>query len=141
MLKKTITYTNFNGETIKEDFYFHMTQQELVELEMSEAEGFSALVQRIIDTADSRKLIAEFKKLIDLSYGVKSADGRTFTKGDANLADFKATEAYSQLYMSMLTDTAEAESFFKGIMPAGLVPGPMAPGPKPTTPTLPPPAV
>ena len=39
MLKKTITYTDYNGVERKEDFYFNLTKAELMEMEMSTKGG------------------------------------------------------------------------------------------------------
>ena len=35
MLKKTIKYTDYNGQQREEDFYFNLNKAELAEMEMS----------------------------------------------------------------------------------------------------------
>ena len=35
MLKKTITYPDYNGGSRTEDFYFNLTQAEVTEMELS----------------------------------------------------------------------------------------------------------
>ena len=37
MFKKTITYTDFNGNERTEDFYFHLSKAELAEMDLSKA--------------------------------------------------------------------------------------------------------
>ena len=41
MLKKTITYTDYNGMTRTEDFYFNLSMAEVAEMEMSTAGGLA----------------------------------------------------------------------------------------------------
>jgi hypothetical protein len=120
VLKKTITYTDFNGEEVKEDFFFHLSQAELVELEMSHDGGLSAAMQRIVETDDRAAIIAEFKKIILLSYGKKSADGKRFVKNATLREEFESSEAYSTLFMELVTITDSAIEFMNGIIPAGM---------------------
>ena len=63
MLKKTITYEDFNGETVSEDFFFHLSKAELVELELSHQGGLSAALQRIVDAEDGKSIIANSRTL------------------------------------------------------------------------------
>ena len=49
MLKKTITYTDFNGEKREEDFYFHFSRAEILEKELSVEGGLGAMLRRIIN--------------------------------------------------------------------------------------------
>lgn len=120
MLKKTITYTDFNGEEVSEDFFFHLSKAELVELEMSHTEGLSAALERIIAAQDNKALIAEFKNLILSSYGKKSDDGRRFIKSQELREEFESSEAYSTLFMELVTDTDAAIDFVQGMIPPGL---------------------
>ncbi len=80
MLKRTITYTNFNDEEVSEDFFFHLSKAELVELEMSHKGGLSEMLERIIADEDGKTIIEEFKNVIMKSYGKKSPDGKRFIK-------------------------------------------------------------
>lgn len=120
MLKKTITYENFNGETVSEDFYFHLSKAELVELEMSHQGGLSEALKRIVAAEDSKSIVTEFKNIIMSSYGKRSDDGRRFIKNQALREEFESTEAYSALFMELVTDTDAAINFINGIVPAGL---------------------
>lgn len=122
MLKKTITYTDFNGEEVKEDFLFHLSKAELVELEASHDEGLSVAMQKIVDTEDTKAIVAEFKRLILLAYGKKSMDGRRFIKNQTMRDEFESSEAYSTLFMELVTNSDAAVEFMNGILPTGLVP-------------------
>lgn len=119
MLKKTIKYTDFNEEEITEVYFFNLSKAELIELQMSRKEGFAESIQAIIDAGDGNSLIGEFKKLILMSYGKKSADGKRFIKNQQLRDEFESSEAYSTLFMELATDTDAAIEFINGIIPTG----------------------
>lgn len=120
MLKKTITYEDFNGDTVNEDFFFHLSKAELVELELSHDGGLSQALQRIIDAEDGKSIVAEFKNIILSSYGKKSPDGKRFVKTQEIREEFESSEAYSTLFMELVTDADKAAEFVNGIVPQGL---------------------
>lgn len=117
MIKKTITYTDFDGNERTEDFYFHLTEAEIADWELSIAGGLSKMLVGIIKTNDVRQIIPIYKEIIIKSYGVKSPDGRRFIKNDEVRDDFVQTQAFSDLYMRLATDADEGSEFIKGIMP------------------------
>lgn len=121
MLKKTITYTDFDGNDRTEDFYFNLTTAELMDLELSRPGGFSEYITAIINAKDITTLISEFRNLIDISYGVKSPDGKRFIKTTEVLEEFKQTQAYSDFYMTLATDSKAGSEFINGIMPKDLL--------------------
>ena len=118
MIKKTITYTDYNGVERKEDFYFNLTKAEVMKLQLGTVGGLSAMLQKIIDTNDVPTLMNIFEDLVLKAYGVKSDDGRRFIKNDAVRAEFAETEAYSQIYMELAFDAKAAAEFVNGIIPA-----------------------
>lgn len=122
MFKKTITYTDYNGNERTEDFYFNLSKAELTEMEMSTSGGLTKTIERIISEKDTPSIIKIFKDLILKSYGVKSLDGRLFEKIDANgnplSRQFEQTEAYSVLFTELATDDVKAAEFVNGIIPA-----------------------
>lgn len=120
MIKKTITYTDFNGGERTEDFYFHLTKAEITKMEMSVNGGMAERIQRIVSAQDQPAIIEVFEDLIKKSYGVKTPDGRGFVKRKEDLESFMATEAYSQLFMELATDSDAASKFVNGIIPADL---------------------
>ena len=120
MLKKTITYTNFNDEEVSETHFFHFSKAELVELEMSHEGGLSTMLENIIATQDGKQIIAEFKKIVLGSYGKKSADGKRFIKNQELRDEFESSEAYSTLFMELVTNADAAAEFVSGVVPQGL---------------------
>ena len=117
MLKKTITYTDYNGVERTEDFYFNLTKAELLEMELGSAGGFAEMIQKIVAAQDAPAIIKVFKDLILKAYGEKSADGKRFIKSDEIRDAFSQTEAYSQLFMELATDADAAAAFVNGIVP------------------------
>ena len=120
MIKKTISYTDYNGIERKEDFYFNLTKAEIMEMEMSTKGGLAEMIQRIVAAQDQPAIIKIFKDLIVKAYGVKSPDGKRFIKNDEVVDEFIQTEAYSQLFMELATDADAAAKFVNGIVPADM---------------------
>lgn len=120
MLKKTITYTDYNGVERKEDFYFNLSKAELMEMELGTTGGFVEMVNRIVDAKDAPSILKIFKDLVLAAYGVKSSDGKRFIKNDEVRAEFAQTEAYSILFMELATDANAASAFINGIVPADI---------------------
>ncbi len=118
MLKKTITYTDYNGNKRTEDFYFNLSKAELMEMEMSTSGGLTALVRRIINTQDTSEMMKVFKEIILKSYGEKSDDGKRFIKSKELAEAFSQTDAYSELFMELLGETDAVSGFIKGIVPS-----------------------
>lgn len=118
MLKKTITYTDYNQVERTEDFYFNLTKAEVMEMEMSTSGGMAEMIQRIIAAQDSPAIIKIFKELVLKAYGQKSPDGKRFIKSDEISTAFAQTEAYSNLFMELATDADAAAKFVNGIIPA-----------------------
>ena len=118
MLKKTITYTDYNGNSRTEDFYFNLTKTELMKMEMGTNGGLSEMVKSIIAAQDQAALIQIFEDLILKAYGVKSLDGKRFEKSTQISEAFAQTEAYDQLFMELATDADAAAQFINGIVPA-----------------------
>lgn len=135
MIKRTITYKDFNGTTRTETFCFHLSQAETIEFECSESGGITKLIEKIIATQDNVKLIDIFKDLVRRSYGEISPDGRRFCKTDDNgrplFTQFEETEAYSILFMELATDDKKAAEFIKGIIPEIKADTPTAPATAP----------
>ena len=118
MLKKTMTYTDYNGVERTEDFYFNLSKAEVMEMQMSTTGGLAEMIQRIVAAQDAPAIIKVFKDLVLKAYGQKSADGKRFIKSDALAEEFAQTEAYSMLFMELATDADAAAAFVNGIVPA-----------------------
>lgn len=117
MLKKTIEYTDYDGNVRKEDFYFNLTRGELLEMEMSVDGGMQKLIEQIVQRSEAPKVFNYFKKIIEKAYGEKSLDGKRFVKDPEATKAFMETEAYSELIMELLTEEGAAAAFVTAITP------------------------
>ena len=120
MFFKTVKYTDFNGVKRTEDYYFHFSQAELMEMELAREGGFSARVQRIVDANSKSELIKIMKQFVLDAYGVKSEDGRRFMKNDEIRQSFLESPAYSIIFMELATDDVAAAEFINGVTPEGM---------------------
>lgn len=120
MLKKTIAYTDYNGEERKEDFYFNLNKAEVMEMEMSKNGGLSEYIHRIVNSNDNAAIISLFKEIICKSYGEKSLDGKRFVKNEELTNAFIQSEAYSELFMELATNADAAAAFVNGIVPKNM---------------------
>lgn len=121
MLKKTMTYTDFNGVTRTEDFWFNLSKAELMEMEIGVDGGLTEMVRKLVATKDVPGLAKIFKELVLKAYGEKSPDGKHFWKEDEQgrplCKRFEQTQAYSDLYMELALDDKNAADFINGIVP------------------------
>ena len=120
MYKKTMETVDFGGTKRTEDYYFNLTAAELMEMQLSTEGGFKEMIQRVVDAQNQTEMTQIFKKMLCKAYGVLSPDGRKFIKNEAVLNDFLATQAYSDLYMELLTDANAATEFFNNVIPQDL---------------------
>ena len=118
MLKKTFTYTDYNGVERTEDHYFNLSKAELMEMELSTTGGLAEMINKIVAAQDAPQIVKLFKELVLKAYGQKSADGRRFVKSKELSDEFAQTEAYSQLFMELATNAEAASAFVNGIVPA-----------------------
>ena len=117
MLKKTFTYTDYNGVERTEDHYFNLSKAELMEMELSTTGGLAEMINSIVAAQDAPAIVKIFKELVLKAYGKKSPDGRRFIKSQELADEFSQTEAYSQLFMELATDADAASKFVNGIVP------------------------
>lgn len=117
MLKKTITYTDYNGIQRSEDYYFHLTRSEIVELEMSKRYGLSDAIERATRKAEGKDVVDAIKMIILQSVGEKTSDGRRFIKNAQIREEFEQSPAYDQLFMEMVTDAAATADFIRSVYP------------------------
>lgn len=118
MLKKTVTYEDFDGNTVTEDLYFNLTKAELLEIESSEQGGFAESMQRIIAANNGKQILAGFKYIILKAYGIR--DGSSFMKSDDIRARFEGSPAYSELFMELATDAQAGAAFVNAVVPRDL---------------------
>lgn len=128
MVKKTVTYTDYNGVERTEDAYFNLNELELAEIAVELPDELSDSifdntneeeVGEVIQNLGKKEIIEFVKKLMIKSYGVKSEDGRCFIKNEKLVEEFKYSALFSAIVMELLTDDNAAE-FINAIVPANV---------------------
>lgn len=119
MLKKTITYDDWNGKTRTEDFYFNLTRTEIAELEygLGLDKSLTETLETIVDNKDISTVIRLVKELLLAAFGIKSEDGRRFIKNQEVREAFEQNPAFDIIYMNLATDPEYAVDFLLGIIP------------------------
>ena len=118
MLKETIKYQDYDGNDYEEDFYFNLNKSELIKLQTSIPGGLEQMIKNIIAAKDQNALMNMFSKIIHISYGEKSPDGKHFVKSEEIANAFEQTLAYDNLFMELINDADKAAAFINGILPA-----------------------
>lgn len=120
MYVKRLTYKDFNGTERTEDFYFSLTEAEALEMELTTPGGVVAMLQKIIDEKDTKKMIEYWKNFLVTSYGEKSPDGKYFVKDPEKTKMFTYSKAFSDLFVLFSTNDIEAAKFVRGILPGDI---------------------
>lgn len=120
MLKKEITYTDYNGQERTEDFYFNLSKAELIEMQTSVDGGLDEHLIKLVKKNNQPEIFKFFKDLVLKAYGEKSDDGRRFVKSKEISEAFSQTEAYSEFFTKLATNSKAGAEFINGIMPADL---------------------
>lgn len=120
MIKWTIEYETYDGEKVKEDFYFHLNKAELTQMQFDANGAYSQFIERLQNERDLKELGRQYRELILKAYGKKSDDGRLFRKSQEIRDEFEFSEAYASLYMELLTDAEKAAKFARGVLPTDL---------------------
>ena len=120
MIKKTVTYKDYNDVQRTETFYFHFNEAEILDMEMSVEGGFAERVQRIVDAKEQSALLKVIKNFVLDAYGMKSEDGKRFIKNDEVKSAFVECPAYSMIFMELVTNDELAAEFVNGVVPESM---------------------
>lgn len=124
MLKKVITYKDFEGNEVKEEFCFHMMEADFIDLDFKYEEfgGLRGYLMKLIkdiqeagEAAPKKPMYDFLKELIYVSVG-KKVDKR-FDRSEAVKNDFFQTGAYSGFIMGMLAEPNGIPNFVDAITP------------------------
>ncbi len=117
MLKKIIKYTDLNGERQEVELYFHLTEAELVTLEVTYEPSLTEHLTRMTEETDGAHILKVYKDIIRESFGEKFEDGQGFRKDPQKTKRFMQSLAFSALYIELMTDAKLADAFIYGILP------------------------
>lgn len=120
MLKKDITYKDLDDNPITETFWFHLSKAEMAEMALEKegkSGGFESWVKTMIASNDGAVLVPTFKKILLSTIGERSADNKRFIKNEQIRQDFEQSDAYSVLFMDLMTDMDKMTEFINGVVP------------------------
>lgn len=123
MIKKAITFTDYNGNEKTEEYRFHLSKADLMEMELETEGGMQKAINTIVEKEDTKGLAEMIKNIILKAYGELSDDGNVFLKykdGHRLSDDFRQTEAFSELYLELNTNEESLVDFVNGVIPASL---------------------
>ena len=120
MLKKPITYKDYDGNDKTDVLYFHLNKFEWLELETYTKGGLIENLQHAIETGNAKKTIDILKKIILRAYGEKDPETGSFEKSDDIAIRFSKTEAFSELFYELAYNDEASKAFFLGLIPPEL---------------------
>lgn len=121
MIKKFITYEDYNGNTVTDPFYFNMTKLELLEWDLETEGGLEGLMKKLSETTDAKKAYYIFKDILLKAYGEKSEDGKTFVKSPELRVKFESSPALGELIIEFLQNPELSAKFIEGILPSAWI--------------------
>ena len=123
MLKKNVTYKDFDGNPVTEEFCFHMMESDFIDLDFK-YEPYGGLRKYLTDlikeiqnneNAPKRPMYEFLKEVISLSVGKRN--GNRFDRSQDAKDRFFQTGAYSKFIIDMLDDPNGITEFFNAITP------------------------
>lgn len=129
MLKKVINYEDFDGNKRTEEHYFHLNKIELTEMAIALPDDVTSAIgddpenideekaaARILATLGSKGVLDFVKDLVKKSYGIKSSDGKKFSKKPEHFEEFSETLAYESLMEELMFDQVKAAEFVNAVI-------------------------
>lgn len=128
MIKKTITYSDLDGNPVTEDFWFNLTEAEVTKMELSQAgNSLSEYLKKIVEANNGAEIISIFEEILSKAYGLRNEDNKAFDKSPEISRHFMATDAYNLLFMELVTDADASSEFINGVVPRSIKDNPEKP--------------
>lgn len=118
MLKKTLKYTDYEGNEVTEDLYFNLNKLEVTRMAARYGGDIEKHIEKVIAKQDLSEMMNVLEDLILSSYGVKSEDGKRFIKTKEIREDFEYSIAYSEIFSEILLNPEETKKFGMGLVAA-----------------------
>lgn len=121
MFKRKFKYETYDGEIAEETFHFHLNKAEVTKwLTQNGGYTLDKLLIRMTEESRARDIMDVFDDLIRRSVGKISEDGKRFVKNSEIVDEFCQTEAYSELFMELISSGKKSAEFIKKIIPNDL---------------------
>ena len=123
MLRKNITYTDFDGMPVTEEFCFHLMEADFIDLDFK-YESFGGLREYLVnlvkeiqnnENAPKRPMYEFLKEVIAASVGKRV--GNRFDRSQEVKDRFFQTGAYSKFIIELLDSPDGITEFFNAITP------------------------
>lgn len=113
MLKKDVTYTNFDGNSVEGTAYFNMSRTEAMRYDTEWPGGLKAYVDSFDPTNNPKQIREFFERLVLDAYGEKTPDGEHFVKTEEGRFLFSQSALYDEIVMQLLQNENAAIEFFE----------------------------
>lgn len=125
MYKQKITYEDFDGEMVTETLYFNITRSRLManltlQDELEDLQSDLSGIERELTNTEKQRILDMVKKFMELSYGIRSADGKKHDQRPEVWEEFQQTAAYDAYLMSLFAEN-KAMDFLIAVMPKSLM--------------------
>lgn len=131
MLKKTVTYEDYNGVERTKSFHFHLSQTDLAKLSLKLPEDIKnnvpddpnainneQLTAQLVDNLGGEGVIEFIEMIVLKAYGIKHEDGERFEKSEEISKAFSQTAAFDAIMMEFMTNAEAAAEFVRQVIPA-----------------------
>lgn len=110
MLKRDISFRDWDDKPTTETHYFNLNMTELMEIDLEE------ILKTLSKKQDPATVAKELRKVIMASVGER--DGKYFVKDDDVQKRFERTGAYNALIMELANNADSAGDFIKALLPS-----------------------
>jgi len=128
MLKKTIKFDDFDGNSVERDYYFHLSKVDLTQLELAYFGygGLEGYLKKMISERKIAEVFEAIRKIVLTSYGERDDVAMAFIKqrnGAPLYEVFAGSPAFDVLMLELMAidedkqQAAALEAFMEGIMP------------------------
>lgn len=125
MLKRHITYEDYDGVKKEMDAEFNISKSEGAILSARKVNGvpYADALQKMVNDQDLESMLNVFSEIVIMAYGVRSEDGTRFVKDNGDGVKFSAGRAFSQtpafdeLFMDIVQEENGLVNFFNGVLP------------------------
>lgn len=130
MIKKQVTYTDYNGNIVTEDLYFDMSSLAFTKFaakygdfsvvdpnsEGSTAQAVKAFIEKVTRENNLAKMIDFLEDFILSAYGERASDGKHFYKTKEIRSEFENSLAFAQVFEDLMNDNGSVEPFLYGVL-------------------------
>lgn len=117
MLKKEITFTNFNDEEVTKTYWFNLNKLQAMKL-VSANGGIDKYLSKVVEDKNTEKFIDFVENLVIDAYGRRDEnDPEVFDTSDEAKAAFKKSPAFDEFVYFLLTSEDALIEFILMILP------------------------